>query len=239
MESLKSSFTAQQAQSLTDAIQEVINNAMMSARTMLPCEIAEEGKDKGGIYWYKVQPLLNRQTTSGKWEKASTMLDVVATNIRCGNTGLLLKYKKGDKVIVGVSDRDWNLIKQSWEIGNTQGNVFHELSSAFIFGYLEKTPPLNYIDFTDDKNMAIHNPEKLIIENKETDIKTQQFKVSGLSTSLDTTAVSLGSNAVNGVLISNTVLTLLNANVTFNGVTGAMSGTMTFANGSLSVKASI
>ena len=66
MESLKSSFTAQQAQSLTDAIQEVINNAMMSARTMLPCEIAENGKDKGGIYWYKVQPLLNRQTTSGK-----------------------------------------------------------------------------------------------------------------------------------------------------------------------------
>lgn len=239
MESLKSSFTAQQAQSLTDAIQEVINTSMMSARTMLPCEIAEDGKDRGGVYWYKLQPLLNRQTTSGKWEKASVMLDVPATNIRCGNTGLLLKYKKGDKVIVGVSDRDWNLIKQSWQIGNTQGNVFHELSSAFIFGYLEKTPPLNYIDFTDDKNMTINNPEKLTIDNKETDITTQQFKVSGVSSSLDTTTVSLGKNAVNAVLTSNMILTLLNANVTFNGVTGAMSGTMTFANGSLSVKASI
>lgn len=242
MDKLQNSFTAQQAGSIVDAIQQAINSAMMSARTMLPCEVADNGTDKGnGIFWYKLQPLLNRQTTSGSWEKSAMIVDVPASNVRCGNTGLILKYKKGDKVLVGVSDRDWSFIKKTWNEGNAQGYVFHELSSSIILHALQANTPTNYIDFSDDNNMKIHNPEKLTIENNATDISTKQFNVSGVKANLDTGFVSLGTGATsaNQVLIANMVLTILNAQVTFNGFTGAMSGTIEFGNGSTTVTASI
>ena len=237
----------------TTGNQSIIHANMLDIQPLVPAEIMGLEQQDNGLFYYNVKPLLYDIDTQGQPQENVTIYNVPAAF--CGNSNAFIDnlYRKGDKVSLIICSRDIGNIKNSWKQGTPAGDSLFLLNGAIIHGLLINSKPKNYISITEDDKIAINFIKEILLNVENGDLKQNAQNLliklikdctikAGNNMNLEAAAINakanmvkLGLNALYGVLLENTILTIDDANVTIDGTAHKFAGTIVFSGGSSSV----
>lgn len=177
-----------------------INQALIKVNTILPAKILSVNDDSTLL----VQPIMRTASTTQVYD-APQIDDVPTLKFQGGNAGIIIEYKAGDLVLIGVCQRDMTnvFVDMTSDLQSPMSNRKFCLTDAVVLSKLAKTPPTTYIKITDDgveimsDKVTVNSPNIELGQNAMFNLLTTNtvMQVAGVQSGSSTVPVQIVSGA--------------------------------------------
>lgn len=124
---------------------------LATMNTIKVCQVENvNADDDGNVLSVDVRNMVLEVDGSGEPINAIIWKEIPILQIQGGQAGLLIRYKKGDIVLVGFCDRDIQAVKRSRKAAAPTTPLTTPLSGGICLGAVLFTAPTVYVKITDE-----------------------------------------------------------------------------------------